>query len=249
MLKKFLALFVFFCAAAAAQSVGPVVSVPQIDYDFTHVAEGSSLGHVFMIYNGGGAVLKLWGVKTSCKCITASIDKTTLQPTDSARLNVSYTNIGNSSHLDNYVTIKTNDPNNPDLRIFITRAVPRTGPTLSEMPKDTVGGTSSPAPIIYFPVTDHNFGKMNEGQVSSYIFKFYNKGKATLRIRDITTSCGCTAALVKDKEIAPGKEGEVRVDFDSSGKSGKLVRRVTILSNDPKSVYTNLLIYADVEKE
>ena len=249
MLKQILALFVFFCAVAIAQSVGPVVSVPQIDYDFTHVSEGSSLAHVFIIYNGGGAVLKLSDVKTSCKCITASLDKTTLVPTDSARLSVNYTNVGSSSHLDNYVTINTNDPNNPNLRIFITRAVPRTGPTLSEMPKDSVGGQLSPAPIIYFPETEHNFGKMKQGEVSSYTFKFINKGNSTLRIRDITTSCGCTAALVKDKEIAPGKEGEVRVDFDSSGKMGKLVRKVTILCNDPKDVYKTLLIYADVEKE
>ncbi len=250
MLKNILALFVFFCAAAAAQTVGPVVTVPQINYDFTHVAPGSTLQHTFMIYNGGGAVLKMWNVRTSCKCITASLEKTTLAPTDSAALNVSYTNVGISSHLDNYVVISTNDPNNPNLRIYITRAVPRTGPTLSEMPNDTSGGVAaSPAPIIYFPVTEHNFGKMKQGAVASYTFKFMNKGNSTLRIRDITTSCGCTAALINQKNIAPGKDGEIRVDFDSSGKIGKLVRRVTVLSNDPKDVYKTLLIYADVEKE
>ena len=245
---KVLALFIFFYALSFAQSVGPRVTVPQLTYEFYDLAKGAKLDHAFMIYNGGGAVLKLYGVSTSCKCITASLDKTTLQPADSAKLSVEYTNTGTPTSLENYISIKTNDPDNPDVRIFLNRVVPPTGPTLSQMPNDTVGGKGA-APIIYFPETEHNFGQMKQGTIDSYTFKFMNKGNSNLRIRDITTSCGCTAALIKEKDIAPGKEGEILVQFDSSGKLGKLVRRVTVLSNDPKDTYKALLIYADVTKE
>ncbi len=249
MFKKIIFLFVFFSAAIFAQAVGPKVTIPQINYNFDYVPIDSSLGHTFMIYNGGGGVLKLYDVKTTCKCISAHLDKNTLTPTDSAHLDVSYTNIKNSQGIDNYISIKTNDPNNPDVRIFVTRSVPTNSPTLSSMPKDTTGRSASNAPLIYFSETQHDFGKIKQGAVVNYTFKFMNKGNSTLRIKDITTSCGCTAALVKNKDIPAGTEGELAVQFDSSGKIGKLERKITLLTNDPKQSYKVLTIHADVEKE
>ena len=88
---------------------------------------------------------------------------------------------------------------------------------------------------------------MEQGNIGKYTFKVINKGTGLLRIKDITTSCGCTAAVVNDKDIPAGKEGEISVQFDSSGKMGKLSRRITVFSNDPKSSYKNITIYADVE--
>ncbi len=247
MIKKALLFVLFFSLAAAAQAIGPVVTIPQINYDYSHVPQDSTFEHTYMIYNGGGGVLKLGAVKTSCKCITASIDKNTLTPTDSARLMVTYTNTGKSSGIDNFVSIRTNDDNNPDVRIYITRKVPTNAPTLSSMPIDTLGGTTN-APVIYFPNTQHNFGVMKQGDIVSYTFKYFNKGNSVLHIRDIQTSCGCTAAAVKAKDTAPGKEGEIRVQFDSTGKIGKLVRQITVMSNDPKNTFEQLKIYADVQE-
>jgi hypothetical protein len=246
MFKKILSVLVFFSVFAFAQSIGPKVTIPQINYDYSKVPENSTFQHTYMIFNGGGGVLKLFGVSSSCKCITASLDRTTLTPTDSAKLDVSYSNIGKSNATDNYLSLTTNDPNNPSVRIFITRAVQTGAPTLSSMPNDTIGG-SVVGPLIYLPETEHNFGKMKQGVVGKYTFKIINKGTDLLRIRDITTSCGCTAAIIKDKDIPAGKEGEILVQFDSSGKMGKLTRRITVLSNDPKNTYKNIIIYADVE--
>ncbi len=245
MFKKILSLFVFFSVFCSAQPIGPRVTVPKIDYDFSHISKGASISHTFVLYNGGGATLVMSDVRTSCKCITARLDKTTLAPTDSANLYVDYTNTGNSNSLDNYVSIKTNDPTNPNLRIFITRAVPRTGPTLSSMPIDTSAG-GGVYPVLYFPETSHDFGQLKEGQIVDHVFKFYNKGSSVLKIGNIKTSCGCTAALVKSKELGPDREGELRVEFDSSGKSGKLSRSITVMSNDPREPAKVILIYADV---
>jgi hypothetical protein len=246
MFKKIFFLAVFYSACIFAQAIGPKVTIPQINYDYSGVPENVTFQHSYMIYNGGGGVLKLYGVSSSCKCITATLDGTTLSPTDSARLDVSYSNTGTSKGTDNYVTIKTNDPNNPDVRIFITRAVPTGAPTLSSMPVDTAGGVVL-GPVFYLPETEHDFGLMKQGEIGKYTFKIINKGTGTLEIKDITTSCGCTAAVVTDKNIPAGKEGAVMVQFDSSGKNGKLSRRITIFSNDPKNSYKNITIYADVE--
>ncbi|MGA7723152.1 MAG: DUF1573 domain-containing protein [Ignavibacteriaceae bacterium] len=246
MIKRILFLILFFSAFTVAQAIGPKVTIPQINYDYSQVPENTTFQHDYMIYNGGGGVLKLLGVSSSCKCITASLDRNTLTPTDSARLNVSFSNTGISKGTDNFITLKTNDPNNPELRVFITRAVPTGAPTLSSMPVDTAGGAVL-GPVIFLPETEHDFGKMKQGDIGKYTFKIINKGTGLLRIKDITTSCGCTAAVVNDKDIPAGKEGEISVQFDSSGKMGKLSRRITVFSNDPKSSYKNITIYADVE--
>lgn len=248
MYKKIITLLVFLSSIAFSQAIGPKVTIPQIDYDYTQVAPGAELSHTYMIYNGGGATLFLSNLRSSCTCIKASLDKTQLAPADSARLSVIYSNIGNTKKLDNYVAIRTNDPVNPDVRVYITRVNPGTAPTLASMPSDSISGAFS-GPSIYFPELTHDFGVMKQGSVADYVFKFVNRGNAVLKIKDIRTSCGCTAALVKNKEVGPGKEGELRVEFDSSGKSGKLSRRISVYSNDPKQIEKLLIIYADVEKE
>ena len=247
MVKKLLTVLVFFCTILFAQAIGPRVTVPQVDYNFSNIAYGTTVFHTFILYNGGGTALKLSDVRTSCKCIKATLDKTLIQPADSGKLFVEYTNIGNSSRLNNYVSINTNDPTNPDLKVFVTKAVPKTGPTLTFMPKDSLSD-STKGPRISFEETEYNFGAIGQDTIVSHVFKFINKGNAVLHIKHISTSCGCTAAVPKNRDIAPGKEGEILVKFDSSGKFGKLVRTVSVMSNDPKEPAKTLFIHVNVTR-
>jgi len=241
MFNKLLLLLTFFSIYLFAQAIGPKITIAQTDYDYASVPEKATVHHVYMIYNAGGEPLKFFGVSTSSKSITADLNRVTLSATDSARLIVSYTNDGTLKGADSYVTIKTNDPDNPDVKIYITKADSKT-PTLAFAP-----GDSTKSPVIYLPESEFNFGKIKQGDIVNHIFKVVNKGTETLRIRNITTSCGCTAALIKDKDIPAGQEGEIRVQFDSSGKQGKLVRSLTIFSNDPRNLYKTIKIYSEVE--
>ncbi len=245
MVKKLLTVSVFFCAVLFAQAIGPRVTVPQVDYNFSNIAYGTTVLHTFILFNGGGSALKLSDVRTSGKYIIASLDKTIIQPADSANLFVEYTNLSNSGRLDNYVSIKTNDPTNPDLKVFVTKATPQTGPTLAYMPKDSLSD-STKGPRISFEETEYNFGTIKQDTIVSHIFKFVNKGDSVLHIKHISTSCGCTAAVPKNKDIAPGKEGEILVKFDSSGKFGKLVRTISVMSNDPEESAKTLFIHVNV---
>ena len=103
-------------------------------------------------------------------------------------------------------------------------------------------------PKIYFTETQHDFGVVKEGKVVDYEFKFSNKGKSTLEIKDIKTSCGCTAALVSEKKLMPGQVGTLKVELDTKNRTGKMSRSITITSNDPKEPDKILTIYAEVNK-
>src|SRR4030066_1175425 len=74
---------------------------------------------------------------------------------------------------------------------------------------------ASGEPKIKFKETVWDFGKVKQGEGLSHEFVFANEGDATLVIQKVSTSCGCTAALVSAEKIQPGKEGRIEIKFDT----------------------------------
>ncbi len=87
------------------------------------------------------------------------------------------------------------------------------------------------APVFTFTEEQHDFGKITQGEKVSYVFKFTNTGKSDLLISNATGSCGCTVPEYPKQPVAPGADGEINVIFNSEGKSGKINKTVTIISN------------------
>ena len=102
-------------------------------------------------------------------------------------------------------------------------------------------------PKIKFKETAWNFGKIKQGEEVSHEFVFSNEGDDTLTIEKVTTTCGCTAAIVSDRSIPPGKSGKIEVTFNSHGYGGQVAKVVYVLSNDPKESQRPLEIKAEVE--
>ncbi|MBU1578895.1 MAG: DUF1573 domain-containing protein [Bacteroidetes bacterium] len=106
-------------------------------------------------------------------------------------------------------------------------------------------GDKQAMPQISFTKTEHDFGKLIQGEQLSVIFKFENTGNAPLLITKVSASCGCTASKYPTEPIAPGEEGRLEVTFDSKGQRGMQNKTVTVLTNtQPKS--TTLRLRAQV---
>ncbi|MBC7382476.1 MAG: DUF1573 domain-containing protein [Bacteroidia bacterium] len=102
------------------------------------------------------------------------------------------------------------------------------------------------APIMSFGENIHDFGDLTDGEVVTYKFKFKNTGNAALLISNASASCGCTIPSYPKEPLAPGSEAAIDVQFNSSGKVGKVEKTVTILSNTvPNQTY--LIIKAEVK--
>lgn len=99
-------------------------------------------------------------------------------------------------------------------------------------------------PKFKFEKTKYDFGKLIQGEKVSYTFKFENIGDANLIIEDIRTSCGCTVPEYTEKPIAPNKNGDIKITFNTTGKLGKQHKTITILSNTREPY--ELLITANV---
>jgi hypothetical protein len=87
-------------------------------------------------------------------------------------------------------------------------------------------------PVLSFSAdTTHDFGTIREGEVVEYSFPFKNTGKAPLLITGASASCGCTVPDYPREPMEPGKDGTIRVSFNSKGKPGHQEKTVTVSSN------------------
>lgn len=114
-------------------------------------------------------------------------------------------------------------------------------PATASGPADT-----SSMPVMTFVKENHDFGTIIQGEKVSYAFKFKNTGKTALVIASAKGSCGCTVPQYPKGPVPGGTEGVINVVFDSEGKSGKVQKTVTIMSNANPAT-TILTIAAEVE--
>ncbi len=129
----------------------------------------------------------------------------------------------------------------------------KTNPSVANTPAANTKTPEPPKPTgppttVSFTETEFDFGNITEGEKVTHIFKFKNTGKNPLIISDAKGSCGCTVPKWPKEPIAPGKEGQIEVKFDSSKKPGKQTKNVTITANT-EPVKTILKISADVAKD
>jgi hypothetical protein len=77
----------------------------------------------------------------------------------------------------------------------------------------------------------YNFGKVTDGEIVEFSFRFKNTGNKPLVIEKTTASCGCTVPEKPEQPILPGEIGFIKVKFDSKGRVGVAKKTVAVLSN------------------
>jgi hypothetical protein len=106
-------------------------------------------------------------------------------------------------------------------------------------------------PVITWEKATYDFGDMVQGDKVEHTYTFANTGNEPLIITNVSVTCGCTTPKGWPKDpIAPGGKGEITVGFNSAGKSGKVNKVVTIVSNsvgdvNQVSFTTNILQKAE----
>jgi uncharacterized cupredoxin-like copper-binding protein len=167
-------------------------------------------------------------------------DKKELAPGETTNIKVEFNSAGRNGKQNKTVYVNSNDKDNPEVQLKFSGNIVKTG----EEKK-----TSSSGPSLQVPETQYNFGQVVEGKVVDHVFSFANDGDQKLTIKEVKNSCGCTAALLTKKELAPGEKGELKVELNTANRSGKMTRNITIISDDPKEPQKNLTIFAEVLKE
>lgn len=92
-----------------------------------------------------------------------------------------------------------------------------------------------------------DFGNVGEGLIVEKVFIVENVGGEDLIIEMVFTDCGCTTADISSKRIIPKGKAELKVVYNTKGKStGKDSKNIYIVSNDLSNPKIKITIEATI---
>jgi hypothetical protein len=91
----------------------------------------------------------------------------------------------------------------------------------------------------------YDFGKVTDGEIVTFNYRFVNTGKKPLVVTNASASCGCTVPEKPEKPIEPGDTGFIKVKFDSNKRVGMAHKTVTVSSN-AEPAFPELLLRGEV---
>lgn len=99
---------------------------------------------------------------------------------------------------------------------------------------------------VEFASDEFDYGKVDAGEKVTYKFKFKNTGSEALELTNVKASCGCTTPSYSTAPVAPGEEGYIDVEFDTTGKRGIQSKTVTVTGNFDGDIQRILRITGEV---
>ena len=93
-------------------------------------------------------------------------------------------------------------------------------------------------PVMEIEPKAHDFGGVQQDQKLVHEFTVRNVGTEDVEIRRISTSCGCTAAILADSIVKPGESTTLEVVLETRKYKGVIDKSVSVASNDRERVRT-----------
>jgi hypothetical protein len=220
-----------------SQAKLPKIFATKPDHNFGEIFEGQIVSHSFEIVNSGTADLKIDKVQASCGCTAAQPAKKILKPGEKTTIRVEFDSANRMGVQQKYVYVFSNDQSAPQLRLSFTAII-----------VDKISNPDGKGPKLNLNTNQFDFGNVEEGKIYDTKITFSNKGNDLLEIRDVKSSCGCTAAMLSSKKLQPGESGTIRIELDTANRLGKLTRTVTLITNDPSEPNRTITLFANIEK-
>lgn len=108
---------------------------------------------------------------------------------------------------------------------------------------------TGPGPRAEIAEPVYNFGSALSGPPVKHVFAIRNVGKAPLKIVQVVTSCGCTAAKPSKQVLAPGEVATIAATVDTRFEHGHSLSVVTLATNDPQKPQIELKIVGNVRPQ
>lgn len=207
---------------------------------FSKITKGKTVTKEMELVNDTDNPVKV-GFRSVPKHLTCKFDQEEIPAHSKGKLSVTFDSnaAGNYGYTSNRVYLTINGSNDYKSSIGVSATIEENFSNLTEE-------ELANAPIATFTEKTFDFGEMKQGEKKEHTFMLKNDGKTDLYIRNIRTSCGCTAVAPETKVIKPGKTGPLKVTFNSRGKRGRQSKSITVITNDPKSSTSILRITSNV---
>jgi hypothetical protein len=105
--------------------------------------------------------------------------------------------------------------------------------------------TSSYGRLVWQDSEQHFEASFRDRFITTH-YRFVNRGKETVRIVSITTSCDCTTANLSSREFAPGESGQLEVRFDFEGRLGHQEKSIDVITSENRKHSTRLRLTVDI---
>ncbi len=92
-----------------------------------------------------------------------------------------------------------------------------------------------------------DFGLVKKNVLVSHDFEIKNNLERVLTIKNVSTSCGCTASSAKKNTLEPGEGTQVAVEFNSKGYNGQVSQFVYVNTDDQDNPIQKFTIKALVQ--
>jgi hypothetical protein len=193
------------------------------------------------IYNDGRKKIQFGATKLP-EHIKITITPTVLHPKDSGLIKITYDPKAKKDfgYVYDMIEIPTNDSIEANKKIYVVADISSYFPPVSRE-------DSLKMPKISFDRSTHNFGVIKQGDIVTTNFEITNTGKSELKIYKTKASCGCTVSEPEKSVLKPGEKTNLKVTFNSAGKSGQDSKSVTIYSNDPSYSEAMVVIKSDIQ--
>ena len=97
--------------------------------------------------------------------------------------------------------------------------------------------TYAQGPVMTFPTTTVDYGKIDKGSDRVRHFAFTNTGNEPLIIKAAKGSCGCVVPTYPQEPIMPGESANIDVSYDTN-RVGNFTKTVTLTSNETDPTHT-----------
>jgi hypothetical protein len=101
-------------------------------------------------------------------------------------------------------------------------------------------------PLIRVDPAGFDFGAVLPGKVLRKEFRLRNAGDQPLLLERVSTDCGCTVGKLSRTTLEPGGATSLLVSLTTPARRGRLLKRVTVHSNDQKAPRLLIKIQATV---
>ncbi len=184
----------------------PKVKLSKSVWDFGEVWSGEPAREEITIENIGNSDLDIIRVKTSCGCTAAKPKKNKLAPGETDTISLSYNTSKRKSDVSQYVTVETNDPENPSLRIHVKGVVKQF--------------------VDMKPIDRISFGRLTDGEVVEKSIEIVNNLEEKMQLK-LTPPAATDPWEAKLEELEPGKRyrltAKTRPPFESQSLTGSIL--------------------------
>ncbi len=197
----------------------------------------------FRIYNDGTKKMTFTLPSKLPEHLKLKITPSTLNAKDTGYIKITY-DAKAKKDLGDYVydvlEVETTDSIDAIKKIIIVANISIYFPPMSR-------ADSLKIPKLSFDRSTHNFGTVTQNDIVVTNFVMTNGGKSDLIIYKTKASCGCTVSEPEKTLLKPGEKTNLKVTFNSTGKSGQHSKSVTVYCNDPTYSEAMVVIKADVQ--